>query len=162
MCKFDSFNVSLCIHTIFTDMKLSLNLDNFYIPNILVIGIVSSLKPHKLAWLLNNGFEVDFCKAEDIFIPIDEDLLPFLNFIHESSHSLLRLVRNRSYLNDVSNKPFFLPEFKEFDFFLLIENSIENTLSNEFIGVIKQLSNVEYVKEIRIEEVKSVENLIFN
>jgi len=143
-------------------MKINLKLENIYTPDVIILGIVSNLKPHKFAWLLNKSFEIDFFRGEDISVPFEEERLPFLNFVYESSFSLLRLVRNRSYDNHISNKPFFLPEFKEFDFFLLLENPLETHEANEVMERVKQLINVEYVKEIKIEEVKSVENLIFN
>ncbi len=132
-----------------------------FVPDVQVVGVVSGLKPYKLAWELNRLLEIVLIRQQDVQVLLDaEQLLPIVHFTANFSHSFLRLVRNRSYATTPAAKPFFLPELSDFDFLLLLEEP-SNEQVTELLTALQAIKEVAYAKEIPLKAIKSLENLLF-
>ena len=87
-----------------------------------LVGIISALKEYKLAWLLNSKLEVQLEKTTDIEIEfLKNQSLIISNYIYETEHSSLKLLKNKSVDQFGDNPAFLVPELKRFDYFILIQ-----------------------------------------
>jgi hypothetical protein len=127
-----------------------------------VIGLITSLKGYKLAWCINNELRIDLRKEEDVNIDfVKEGKLVIINYVYNTEHSNFLLIKNKSceFINIAS--PYLIPELKEYDYFIRLQDE-NKTLSTHFIiDRMKEISGIEYIKEIETENLKSRDNLIF-
>ncbi len=127
-----------------------------------LIGIIAPLKGHKLAWYLNNELRVDLKKEDDLYIDfVNEGQLVIINYIFETEYSNFRLIKNKSceFANIAS--PYLIPELKEYDYFILVKDESGTFSVPEAMEKLKNISGIEYIKEIETENLKSKDNLIF-
>ena len=130
--------------------------------NFMLYAIVSPVKEHKFAWNLNGAFEMDFYKVKDIelsFANYSSKLIS--NFLYESEYSLLRILKNKLISDDGENSGYLLPELKRFDYFLKIEGESIEEVSEDLPEKLKSLPCVQYFEKIKIENLKSKDNLLF-
>jgi len=126
------------------------------------IGIISSLKPHKLAWIINDELKISLKKNFDTPLDfINEGKLIILSYDYEVKYSYFRLIRNKSseFINIAS--PFLIPELKEYDYFVQL---MDESCAFDVISILEKLRvliGVDYVKQIEVENLKSKDNLIF-
>lgn len=128
----------------------------------LLLALNASVKPYKLAWSLNKDLGLNLVKSENIEIGFNEQKsLSIHNFIDSDEFQTVRLLRNRAEdLNGAFNA-FLLPELKNFDYFLLLENETNTFNENAFISEIKQIPFVQFITRIDTQSLKSKDNLIF-
>ncbi len=127
-----------------------------------IIGLITSLKGHKLAWAINNELKIELRKQEDINIDfLHEGQLVIINYIYQTEYSNFRLIRNKSceFVNIAS--PFLIPELKEYDYFIQLEDESSSFSVSEIKEKLKNISGIEYIKVIETENLKSKDNLIF-
>ena len=128
----------------------------------IVFAIVSSSKSHKLAWDLNKALSLQFKKADDLIYQfIKEGRILITNYVHKTEYNCLRLLKNKSVEFYDTTKPFLLPELKEYDYLIQMAGEMPFMESDLFEEKIRSVLNIEYVKKINIENLKSKENLIF-
>jgi hypothetical protein len=142
-------------------MKTSkLNIEYNY--DFYVFVIISSAKPHKFAWELNETLDLNLKKAEDlIFEFIKEGKILITNYIHQTDFSCFRLFKNKSCEFYETTKPFLLPELKEYDYIFQVSGEIQIMEPSVVEQKIRSINIVEYIKGVNIENLKSKENLIF-
>lgn len=127
-----------------------------------IIGLITSLKGHKLAWMINNALKIELSKEEDINIDfLNEGQLVIINYIYQTEYSIFRLIRNKSceFVNIAS--PYLVPELKEYDYFIQFEDESSTFGISEIKEKLKNISGIEYIKVIETENLKSKDNLIF-
>lgn len=127
-----------------------------------LFGIITALKEYKLAWLVNSSLDVQLDKAKDIEIDfLNSENLIISNFLYQTEHSDLRLLRNKSMDQFGENSIYLMPELKRFDYFMLA-SGLEDTFSDEVLKEkISGIPRVQYVQIFAVESLKSRENLIF-
>ena len=127
-----------------------------------LLGIISALKEYKLAWLLNNQLDVQLIKAKDIEIDfLNNQNLIISNYIFETDHNNLRLLKNKSMDQFGDHSVYLLPELKRFDYFIL-KQGFEDTFTNqELKEKLSTILKIQYVQLFSVENLKSKENLIF-
>ena len=127
-----------------------------------IIAVISSAKDYKLAWSINNILKIRLCKSEDLcFEFLDDSKLLIANFLFEKEYSCLWLLRNRSIDFVNSSKPYLVPELKEYDYFIKIDGEKGFFDVNEIIKQLQSLPEIQYIKRIDVQTLKSKENLIF-
>ena len=127
-----------------------------------LFGIISALKEYKLAWLLNGKLDVQLDKAKDIEIDfLKSQNLIISNYLFETEHSTLRLLKNKSMDQFEENLAFLVPELKRFDYFIIIRGFDDTFPTPELKNKISSIPRVQYVQNFSIEKLKSKENLIF-
>ncbi|NVJ46137.1 MAG: IPExxxVDY family protein [Cytophagia bacterium] len=128
----------------------------------LLLALNASVKPYKLAWSLNKDLGLNLIKSENIEIGFNEQKsLSIQNFIDSSEFQTVRLIRNRAEDTNGAFNAFLLPELKNFDYLLLLENETNTFNENAFISEIKQIPFVQFITRIDTQSLKSKDNLIF-
>jgi hypothetical protein len=124
-----------------------------------VLGLVSQLPDYKLAWVLNKNLKLQFVRQKDheIFLKNDEKL-SFTYFCYQTENCTLRLLKNQS--PDFSNK-YLLPEFKNLDYLLLIEDETGDWAADQTKRSLQSLAAIQFIQSISHEKIKSIENLMF-
>lgn len=128
-----------------------------------LIGVIGQLKEYKLAWYVNDLFDLELFKNEDLeyeFLKGDSMLIS--NYFFQKEYDSVRLLKNRAIESENMSKPFLIPEMKDFDFFLQIEgeSDLEDLIPN-LEDTLKSIPNILYVSQIDVEHLKSRDNLIY-
>ena len=111
--------------------KLKLNEEDYSL-----IGIVSTCKEYKLAWILNNILEISLIKEKDEKIDlINNETIYLSHFLHRRKKAYLRLISNKTtyshLINSLSNFDYliqFSPNLFEFNSFDIINKLKSNNL----------------------------------
>lgn len=164
-----------------------LSIDEFDEINYELIAIHTSLEDYRLAYFINQKLPVLLSKNDDeISASSKEGDTWFSRFTYENdaSDSAWNLIQNKNEIKvprkknvpgdlfsfaqfgsasgavaDVTTRVYLLPEFKKVDYFLKVENAIEN--ASEIIDRLHTIDRVSTVYAIDASQVKSKNNLIF-
>lgn len=127
-----------------------------------LIGIITELREYKLAWHLNNELSIHLAKAHDIEIEfIKGHNLLISNYIFETEHSSIRLLKNKSVSDFTENQQFLVPELNKFDYLMLIRGFESGMSKNEIRQKISEIPKIQFVQNFQASTLKSKENLIF-
>ena len=91
----------------------------------------------------------------------EQKSLSIQNYIDSDEFQTVRLIRNRAEDIDGAYNAYLLPELKNFDYLLLLENETNSFDENAFISEIKQIPFVQFITRINAQTLKSKDNLIF-
>lgn len=127
-----------------------------------LFALVSSLKEHAFAWQLNRALNMDLYKADDVEISyLKENNKYISNYLHQSEYSTIRLLKNRLYSELGEAAGYLLPEYKNFDFLMKIEGDSIWEIADGLPEKLKSLPCVQYFEKLKIETLKSKDNLLF-
>ncbi|MFT7268237.1 MAG: hypothetical protein ACI905_000440 [Roseivirga sp.] len=130
-----------------------------------LIAINASIKEYKLAWMLNKSLDWDFAKMENIQLDFTKNkALSISNYFYETEYQKFRLLKNRADEGDDDGAQFnayLIPELKNFDYFLMLENESHGFDLKSFILNIKQIPSVQFAIIVDTATLKSKDNLIF-
>jgi hypothetical protein len=130
--------------------------------NFAVIAFVTQLKEYKLAWILNKILHIRLKKDPDLTLEfLNEGRLKISNYIYSTENFTWRLLKNKSPEFDQVKYPLLIPELKEYDFFLILDNIEDESVIDQTMEGLKEIPEVVLVKQINVEELKSKDNLIF-
>ncbi len=127
-----------------------------------LIGIVSSLKEYKLAWIINKLLKIKLIKEPDIiFAFINEAKICISNYVYKLEYGNFRFLRNRAsdYIN--TKIPFLLPELKQYDYLIKLEKISHAYTAEQVINILKTVNQILFIQILSVNELKSKENLIF-
>ncbi|MFT6215045.1 MAG: hypothetical protein ACJAS3_001442 [Roseivirga sp.] len=130
-----------------------------------LIAINASIKEYKLAWMLNKSLDWDFAKMENIQLDFTKNkVLSISNYFYETEYQKFRLLKNRTDEGNDDGAQFnayLIPELKNFDYFLMLENESHGFDLKSFILNIKQIPSVQFAIIVDTATLKSKDNLIF-
>jgi hypothetical protein len=127
-----------------------------------LLGLISPVKDYKMAWAINQVLSVKLVKNQDLKIQfINDRHLIISNYIFETENSTLRLLKNKTLEFNDPAFSYLLPEVKNFDYFIMIEDCAGTYSSSEMIQKIKKLPIIQYIAKLDTDKLKSKENLIF-
>lgn len=156
-----------------------LHLEEFDEIDYQLIAIHSSLEDYRLAYYINQNLPINLKKENcNIQISNKEGETQFTRFVFEDSKDIVwNLVQNKNDVfvpsqnsnqglfaetnNKFSTKIYLIPEFKNVDFFLKIENGEVNIDVSKITNCIKKIDRVSTVYALEVEKIKSKNNLIF-
>ena len=156
-----------------------LHLEEFDEIDYQLIAIHSSLEDYRLAYYINQNLPINLKKENcNIQISNKEGETQFTRFVFEDSKDIAwNLVQNKNNVfvpsqnsnqglfaetnNKFSTKIYLIPEFKNVDFFLKIENGEVNIEVSKITNCIKKIDRVSTVYAVEVEKIKSKNNLIF-
>jgi hypothetical protein len=125
-----------------------------------LLGISSSLKSYKLAWLLNQAFQWHLVKKEDFMVGFkSKGEKPFSAHAYQTQHTLIKLLKNKSAGQDASSY-FLVADHPHIDYFLLIKGP-EQSIAENILSTIRQITSVEFAAFIPLDFLKTKENFIF-
>ena len=128
----------------------------------MLYAVVSAVKDFKFAWNINEAFEMDFCRAAELELNFANQDVKFIsNFLYESEYSLFRILKNKLISAEGENNGYLLPELRKFDYLIKIEGESIEEVSEGLPEKLKSLHCIQYFEKIKIENLKSKDNLLF-
>ena len=123
-------------------------------------GIISNAKGYRLAWEINQIFNINLLKRPDINIDfINQDNLSITNFKYEKENSKLILLTNKDQRNQ-SMTTYLLPELHRFDYLFWVKTYDAFDII-DLMNKMKKSSVVQYLIQLDLGKLKSRENLLF-
>lgn len=127
-----------------------------------LFGLISPSKDYKLAWLINQQLGIHLVKEDDIRISfLNDEELVISNYLFETEHAQLRLLRNRSEDPKDDRMNYLVPEMNRFDYLIIKRGEIGDYDDKTWLKKIQHLKEIQYVARMDLEKLKSRENLIF-
>ena len=127
-----------------------------------LLALNANVKAYKLAWSMNNELKVNLAKKSNIEINFTAGKnLSIVNYADEDTYRTIRLLRNRAEESEDQFDAFIVPEMKNFDYLIVLENESNTFDENAFISKIKEIPFVQFATKVDIESLKSRDNLIF-
>jgi hypothetical protein len=130
--------------------------------NFTLIALTVNLKPYRLAWFLNEKLDFSLAKQENIVLEFAANKkLAIVNYEHKTEYRTFKLLKNRAEEGTELFNAYLLPELKNFDYFLLLENESSTFDENVFLNKIKEIPFVQFAMKVDLDSLKSRDNLIF-
>ena len=159
---------------------LKLSMEDLYEEEYQLIAIHTSLEDYRLAYFLNQTLSIKLKKCEDdLHVKSKKGEANFTRFEYEQTDLCLfwNLIQNKSnninnvqiavedlFSNDTNSflKPIFLlPEFKNIDFLLKLDQDLSTNSINGYISKINSIDKIKMVYAIDKQNIKTKNNLIF-
>lgn len=125
-----------------------------------LLGIVSPIREYRMAWLINQELELNLVKADDLELEfLNAEKLEIAQYFLSLPHGFIQLLKNKA-INSTQSLAYLIPELKNLDYFLLIQDETEEL---DLINFMKKLSRnplVQSIVRIDISKLKSKENLL--
>ncbi|MFY0593876.1 IPExxxVDY family protein [Roseivirga sp.] len=127
-----------------------------------LMALNANVKPYKLAWSINQEMGLALTKKKNLDIGFTGGkVLSIVNYDDINEFRIIRLLRNRAEESEVQFDAFIVPEMKNFDYFIILENESQTLDENAFFTKIKQIPFVQFATKVDIKSLKSRDNLIF-
>jgi len=125
-------------------------------------GIISLSKDYRLAWLINKFIGLHLKKEEDIIMSfLNDENLVISNYLYETEHAQLRMLKNKSEDRKSDKMSYLIPELNKFDYLIMKNGRIGDLSDQELLREIQKIKEVQYIVALDIEKLKSKENLLF-
>ncbi len=106
-----------------------------------VLGIVSALKPHKLAWLLNRYAKLNLrCCPEKLRVEATA-----VSFSDRTEHMFFSLVKNGLITEEGNTLGYVVAPLVQFDFFLWIEDQTQTFKAKDLCKTLRAMDIIQYV-----------------
>lgn len=122
-----------------------------------LIGITTSIKFYKLAWLLNKALDIDLIKEGDFVLDLKNRQQAFELYSYPMDEPMLTLYRNKSVSSDTN---YLLPELTHFDYILKVPEESQTFSAKEIAEVLRDLNMIEYIGALNVDTLKSRDNFL--
>jgi hypothetical protein len=127
-----------------------------------LFALNANVKPHKLAWSLNTNLACHFERMPDLNIEFNKaKQINIVQYLQQDEYLSIRLLKNRAEAVEDAYDSFLLPELKQFDYLILLENESSTFDENVFFNKIREIPFVQFTIKVDLTTLKSRENLIF-
>lgn len=125
-----------------------------------LLGLVSPIREYRMAWLINQEMDLNLVKAEDLELEfLNAPKLEISQYFLSLPHGFIQLLKNKA-LNSSQQLAFLIPELKNLDYFLLVQDETEQMQLSTFIDQLSKNSLIQSIVRIDISKLKSKENLL--
>jgi hypothetical protein len=125
-----------------------------------LLGIVSPIREYRMAWLVNKELDLNLVKADDLELEfLNAEKLEIAQYFLSLPHGFIQLLKNKA-INSTQQLAYLLPELKNLDYFLLIQDETEELDLVNFMKKLAQNPLVQSIVRIDISKLKSKENLL--
>jgi hypothetical protein len=125
-----------------------------------LLGLVSPIREYRMAWLINQEMDLNLVKAEDLELEfLNSPKLEISQYFLSLPHGFIQLLKNKA-LNSSQQLAFLIPELKNLDYFLLVQDETEQIQLSTFIDQLSKNSLIQSIVRIDISKLKSKENLL--
>ena len=125
-----------------------------------LLGIVSPIREYRMAWLVNQELEINLVKADDLELEfLNSEKLEIAQYFLSLPHGFIQLLKNKA-LNSSQQLAYLIPELKNLDYFLLVQDETEELDLINFVKKLSQNPLVQSIVRIDISKLKSKENLL--
>jgi hypothetical protein len=143
--------------------KLALNnheLAEEFFEDTRLLGIMAPVKDYQFCWQLNGMLRMDFRINNEIEIQLKRKKRDYFFSVYEYCEPTGTL--GYYVYNNKFDGEYLLPEFKHFDFLLLMKGDIvSDELLRQTIDSIRGIHGVQLVTELTNEKIKNKEHLVF-
>ena len=123
----------------------------------MLLGICTHARDYKLCWAINTTFKFQLIKEDDgLEIIRDRESINFprFSYYNEEDHSTYSIISNKS------RSASLIPEQKQTDFFLVVQNSFDDS-ADEMLRRLRGLDCVLTAFTVDVSGLKSRQNLLF-
>lgn len=125
-----------------------------------LLGIVSPIRDYRMAWLINKELELNLVKADDLELEfLSAEKLEISQYFLSLPHGFIQLLKNKA-LNSSEQLAYLIPELKNLDYFLLVQDETDQLELSNFMEKLSQNPLVQSIVRIDISKLKSKENLL--
>ena len=125
-----------------------------------LLGIVSPIREYRMAWLVNQELELNLVKADDLELEfLNAEKLEIAQYFLSLPHGFIQLLKNKA-LNSAQQLAYLVPELKNLDYFLLVQDETEQLDLSNFMEKLSRNPLVQSIVRIDISKLKSKENLL--
>ncbi len=125
-----------------------------------LLGIVSPIRDYRMAWLVNKELELNLVKADDLELEfLSAEKLEISQYFLSLPHGFIQLLKNKA-LNSSEQLAYLIPELKNLDYFLLVQDETDQLELSNFMEKLSQNPLVQSIVRIDISKLKSKENLL--
>jgi hypothetical protein len=125
-----------------------------------LLGIVSPIREYRMAWLVNQELELNLVKVDDLELEfLNSEKLEIAQYFLSLPHGFIQLLKNKA-LNSAQQLAYLVPELKNLDYFLLVQDETEQMDLSNFMEKLSQNPLVQSIVRIDISKLKSKENLL--
>jgi hypothetical protein len=139
--------------------KKIIKFDNSSELDFLLAGIVCPYKDYRLCFEINRALKLSFARKEDHTLYLGK---PGAEAAFSFYKAINRFGEEFYVLGNKSIQATLIPEKPAFDFFMIVKNYGAYFDFNEICNKIKQIEMVSAVSQLRVEELKSADNFIFD
>ncbi len=126
------------------NQKLKLNEENYSL-----IGIVSTCKEYKLAWILNNILDISLAKEKDEKINlISNDSINISHFLYRRKKMYLRLISNKT------TKSHLIVSLSNFDYLIQFSPNLFEFSSFDIINKLKSNNLIQFANFVDTKLIK--------
>lgn len=122
-------------------------------------GIISTIKPYKMAWELNRCLNINLVKTEDYEVAHKKSINSYEHYSQIAPHTLVKLFRNKP-IEENEERNLLLPELPRFDFLFLARGEAYKD-NNRLQELLRNIPSVQLVAFIPLTALKSKEHFIF-
>lgn len=123
-----------------------------------LFGVSSHVANYRLAWGMNQLFELDLERVDDIdlsFGPKKQGNFSIYRFDDEESYTTYHLISNRC------SSGYLIPELKQMDYFIQYWGPMSDDELNDFKNELRKIPSVLTAMDIDPMKLKSRNNLLF-
>ena len=125
-----------------------------------LLGIVSPIREYRMAWLVNQELELNLVKVDDLELEfLNSEKLEIAQYFLSLPHGFIQLLKNKA-LNSAQQLAYLVPELKNLDYFLLVQDETEQLDLSNFVEKLSRNPLVQSIVRIDISKLKSKENLL--
>ena len=125
-----------------------------------LLGIVSPIREYRMAWLVNQELELNLVKVDDLELEfLNSEKLEIAQYFLSLPHGFIQLLKNKA-LNSSQQLAYLVPELKNLDYFLLVQDETEQMDLSNFMEKLSRNPLVQSIVRIDISKLKSKENLL--
>ncbi len=136
--------------------KVTLHLDFEY--DFYLIGIVCNLKDYRLSYSINKYVGIDLKKQDNLEIIVNKQKETSVYSVYMDQGNdgeTYRLLANKG------SNGFLIPEQRQMDYFLQVRTFNDSPALEDIRKILKNIALIQGAYEIKVEELKSRENLLF-
>jgi hypothetical protein len=135
--------------------KHRLQLEDDY--EFLAYGISCHLKDYRIAWLINSAVHLNFIRGNMQIMGKNGVSQDFARYLHNDEDNRLKYVLIANQNDEVH----LLKEFKEYDYFLLIEGYIDIFNADLFESNLQKVEGIQFVADMDPDDFKRLQYNIF-
>ena len=125
-----------------------------------LLGIVSPIREYRMAWLVNQELDLNLVKVDDLELEfLNAEKLEIAQYFLSLPHGFIQLLKNKA-INSTQQLAYLIPELKNLDYFLLVQDETEELDLINFVKKLSQNPLVQSIVRIDISKLKSKENLL--
>jgi hypothetical protein len=125
-----------------------------------LLGLVSPIREYRMAWLINQEMDLNLVKADDLELEfLNAPKLEISQYFLSLPHGFIQLLKNKA-LNSSQQLAYLIPELKNLDYFLLVQDDTEQVQLSAFIEQLSKNPLIQSIVRIDISKLKSKENLL--